>query len=635
MNKLSATATLSFLLLAQMAFSQPPNNHQFLAYKCIPAWVGVASNWDKTEAKLHFYPPSQYPGHADFVSKGLKTGINFSQFKQQVMHYQSRKYLPFFVYDLRQNPITLQGTTCHWVLHMEDYSYTDSPEEMAATVLRLLNTMSTELQKMGKGAVVLTSNTKGHPNIRMAAKLEEKGYYHVSTTQVIRHFGGAQTQVLNGGTAHGYLKYVAAGQENSYRPKSNEIVIYEQLPKRLFPVSGIISLVPQHELSHINLLAKNRGTVNISIQELDALPNASSLQGELVQLVCIRGKVILTRSTAQDAERFWASKKRTLHIPAAATDHKAISVLANREDPGNQLKYIGSKAYNYHWLLAHPSSGAVVKKGLAIPFSHYFHFMTANGLNDLVSDVVENQGQQGSEWAALQLKKLRKKIEDGKLPESLTADLKKACAQHMTVERIRLRSSTNCEDLPDFNGAGLYLSKGFDTTGGQQKLAKKIKEVYASLWSFEAFEERSYFGIDHKKVAMAILVSPAYQTEYANGVLMSLPNPSGVSFLANSQFASHSVSNPTGTAASELIVYNSDGKQLEVKSVSSIHPIFTDPQLETARTNLLKAAKTLHTKFTEGYPHHGIDIEYKVMYEEGKYTVYLKQIRLIGNVLPE
>jgi len=620
-------------MLVQTSFAQPPAHYQFLAYKCIPAWVGVASHWNQTDAQLHFYPPSQYPGHADFVSKGLKTGINFSQFKQQVMHYQSRQYMPFFVYDLRQKPIILQETTCHWVLHIEDYSYTDSPQEMTATVLRLLKAMSAQLQNMGEGAVILSGNTKAQPNIKMVASLEENGYHHVSTTQLISHFGGPQTQVLNGGTAYGYLRYVTSGDENTYHPLANEIVVYERLPKRLFPVSGIISLEPQHELSHINLLAKNRQTVNISIQSQESLPNAVALQGQLVQLKCSRGKVILTKGNPKEAKDFWAGRKKTLSIPQASREHKALVALKDARDPGNQLKYIGSKAYNYHWLLANPTS-AKVKNALAIPFSYYFDFIESNGLEDLISQVAENNSL-SPEARAEYLKELRNKIEKGVLSEKLCSELKKACAKHIDANRIRLRSSTNCEDLADFNGAGLYLSKGFDTTDSHQKLAKKIKEVYASLWSIVAFEERDYFGINHKEVAMAILLSPAYQTEYANGVLMSFPGTEGVSFLVNSQFASHSVSNPVGTSASELIEYNHDGRQLEVKSVSSIHPIFTDPQLEATRKNLLQAAKTLHTKFTKDYPSYGIDIEYKVMYEEGNYTVYLKQIRLIGNVLPE
>lgn len=631
-----------FLLLSFLAFgtslanAQPDVAKQFSAYGCIPAWVGVASNWQHEKPQVHFYPPSQYPGHADFVSRGLNTGITFSQFKQQVSHPQSRNYLPFFVYDLRKKPLTIEGKLCHWVLHVEDYSYSDSPEEMAQSVLKLLEVLESELIGFGAGAVVLSRNAEGRPNVRIAPRLSKAGYSNVTTTQLVQHFGGAQIQVLNAGKSYGYLRLVPAGKENSFRPQARDIVIYEQLPKRLFPVSGIISLEPQHELSHINLLAKNRRTVNLSLLELDALPNAVSLQGKLVQLVCERGKVMLVPANEKEAERFWSSQKKSLQIPKPLFDQKSIVVLGQSTEPAHQLRYIGSKAHNYHWLLTQPSAQKKVKvgKALALPFAYYKDFMVSNGIDGLVKELL-SETNTSEEELEKQLKQLRKRIENGSIEKGWAKTLKKKVAEHMGVARVRLRSSTNCEDLPNFNGAGLYVSKGFDTTDSYQKLERKIKEVFASLWTPEAFEERSYFGIDHHDVAMAVLISPAYPTEYANGVLMSLPSKSQINFLVNSQFANHSVSNPEGEARSELLLFNKDGALVTTKEASSIHPIFLDTRLREAQKALLETALELHNSFTQDYTGYGIDIEFKIQYEAGNYTVYLKQIRLIGHVLPE
>ena len=63
----------------------------------------------------------------------------------------------------------------------------------------------------------------------------------------------------------------------------------------------------------------------------------------------------------------------------------------------------------------------------------------------------------------------------------------------------RYRSSTNNEDLPGFNGAGLYDSKSQKPSEDEEDLAKSLKEVYASLWTFRAFIERDFHRVDHLK----------------------------------------------------------------------------------------------------------------------------------------
>jgi phosphoenolpyruvate synthase/pyruvate phosphate dikinase len=69
---------------------------------------------------------------------------------------------------------------------------------------------------------------------------------------------------------------------------------------------------------------------------------------------------------------------------------------------------------------------------------------------------------------------------------------------------VFVRSSTNAEDLPGFNGAGLY-----DTVPnvlGKEALGVALKTVWASLWNLRAVEERTTFGIDHRQVFAAVLV---------------------------------------------------------------------------------------------------------------------------------
>ena len=58
---------------------------------------------------------------------------------------------------------------------------------------------------------------------------------------------------------------------------------------------------------------------------------------------------------------------------------------------------------------------------------------------------------------------------------------------------LRYRSSTNNEDLPNFNGAGLYDSKTQHPEETEEDgISKSLKQVYASLWNSRAFIERDF-----------------------------------------------------------------------------------------------------------------------------------------------
>ena len=112
-----------------------------------------------------------------------------------------------------------------------------------------------------------------------------------------------------------------------------------------------------------------------------------------------------------------------------------------------------------------------------------------------------------------ELKDLRKAIKDADTPACITAALTAMHASYPEGQSLRYRSSTNNEDLPGFNGAGLYDSKTQhpeETT--EDGISKSLKQVYASLWNFRAFTERDFYRVDHKAAAMGVLVHPTTPT---------------------------------------------------------------------------------------------------------------------------
>lgn len=614
--------------------------HQFLSFEKIPTWVALAADWEEPEPEIHLFDPAKYKGHAQYVSVGLKTGISFKQFKNQVQFYDSRKYIPFVLFDLREEPVMLSGKEYQWAIRMIDYEYQDNTGEMSETVIRLLNTVSTYIQKASgtnsNGLMVLSTNTKAAPNTSIASAVNQAGYPHLTRSQLLSKAGGKKVEVLNEGTGFGYLRYVRAEEEETFRPAPEDILIYESLPHRVPPVSGIITLEPQTPLSHINLLAKNRGTLNLYALDLKYLSGASSLIDRLVKVECSSKKIVIAPATEKEAKAYWAKRAVTVDIPQTRTTTDLIIDL-NAYNTQQSVQHVGAKAANYGRIRQHFPS--YVRPGFAIPFTPYFTLIQTCGADTLIEQLVQQKPD--VEARNVQLKTIRERIRSAEVNPELLAQINHLIEDTYHRQRIRLRSSTNCEDLPSFNGAGLYVSKGFNADQGDKKLAKKILQVYASLWSELAFEEREFYLIDHEKAGMAILINQAYSDEYANGVSLTLPENGKLSLYVNSQFGENSVTNPeNGQIPESLLFKSAKSEAYTVKSTSNIQDVFLQEPLKPQLLKLHQLSYEMHELIAKNVKgevkvEYGTDIEFKIMKEGERYRLYIKQARLLRSVLPE
>jgi hypothetical protein len=617
--------------------SAPP----FLSYGKLLTWTGVASDWQSEEPTLHLYDSTRYRGHAEFVSRGLKTGTTFKQFKQDVKKHGSRKYLPFFLYDLRGHDVREGGKLFAWALVVEAYEYDDSVGQMASEVLKLLGYVDRHITgQVGRkenGIIVLPTSRKLKPNTTIAGRLNQAGYSNRTLSELLKLCDGDPVQVLNPGIGIGYLRLVSDTDRATEAPSFHDIAVYEHLPKRIPPVSGIITLFPQTPLSHINLLARNRGTPNLYLPALDMLPQATNWIGKLVKLDCRGHKLLLSEATAGEADAFW-KKQRSTYIELPEPD-LSISGIVDLQAGGSlpSASQVGAKAAGYARLLKQYPH--YTRRGFAVPFKYYAAVANDSDVQEQIRSLLEQKDRLSRREIRLRCRMIALAIRDADVPQELVDALRRALETHFADQRVRLRSSTNCEDLMQFNGAGLYESVGFDVKDNNKKLRKKLREVFASLWNVEAFEEREYYHIDHMRAAMAILVNKAFTDEYANGVAITMPFEREFTVVINAQRGESSVTNPDeGEVPESLVFKRASDDDYHVESRSSIEDVFLNSEAAHLLNELKEVTITVHHAMNTQAPEGksvGADIEYKIMRETGGLRLYVKQARPLMSVLPE
>ncbi|MDT7602367.1 MAG: rifampicin phosphotransferase, partial [Acidobacteriota bacterium] len=125
---------------------------------------------------------------------------------------------------------------------------------------------------------------------------------------------------------------------------------------------------------------------------------------------------------------------------------------------------------------------------------------------------------------------------------------------------VFVRSSTNTEDLPNFNGAGLYNT--VPNVREDDKLVEAIKNVWSSIWNFEAYEARERAGIDHTKVYPGVLIQEGidadsagvlittdpYNRDNAEGVYISAKRGLGIKVVEGQRVAEQVMYNPRSQA---------------------------------------------------------------------------------------
>ena len=414
------------------------------------------------------------------------------------------------------------------------------------------------------------------------------------------------------------------------RPNARDIVVYESLPNELSRVAGIITSVRQTPLSHVNLRAVQDRVPNAFILNAAENRKIRSLLGKYVYYNVTPDGYQLREATDAEVDSHFAK----LRPSATQTPKRDLSIKTIRslDDLGfKDATSVGVKAANLATMRTFDFPDETIPDGFAVPFYFYDEFMKHNGFYEKVDSMIKDPEFQKDQSAREEaLKKLRKMIKNGRMPRWMTDALGEAQNSFPSGTSIRCRSSTNNEDLPGFSGAGLYGSYTHHDDEGH--LAKSVKQVYASLWNFRAFEERDFYRVDHKVAAMGVLMHPNFSDEKANGVAVTddILYETLTNYYVNTQIGEDLVTNPDEASTPEELLlgwFKDDGHQIMRKSnrASTDGQLLSDAHLDELRDRLAR----IHGRFRRLYgksedDQFAMEIEFKIT-KKGKLAI--KQAR--------
>jgi hypothetical protein len=447
-------------------------------------------------------------------------------------------------------------------------------------------------------------------------------------------YEGISYQPLNPAVGYGTLRLLGGADASDARP--TEVVVLQDAPNDIPPVGGLITEAFQTPLSHVNVLSQNRGTPNMALRGALTHPELVALEGQLVRLEVTPQRWSVAPATLAEAEAFWdrIRPSRTFTPPL---DLSVEGLPDLRDLDHDAVNVVGAKAANLAELARIQPPLPLPRDPFAIPFVHYWRHMERHGLHARVDAMLDDpRYQTDAAWRAQTLAALREDIASLPMDVTLRAALHEKILGRFGVEKVRFRSSTNSEDLPGFNGAGLYIS-GSVQIGSQDKAIEEVaRDLWASLWSDRAVAERDFYRIDHRQVAMAILVHPAFPDEAANGVAFTT-NPFNTrrpAHYVNAQFGEVSVVNPDpGVVGEQYLLYTwYDTPEIEYLSRSSLADADQTVLRWEEVVALSEALTQIHQHFRPIYSparptSWGMDVEFKFLGPERR--LLIKQARPI------
>jgi hypothetical protein len=471
---------------------------------------------------------------------------------------------------------------------------------------------------------------------------------------------------LNRGEAWGYLRLFPEDQDAL---AATDIAVFDELPLDLTVVAGTITRAYQDPTSHVNLKSKERGTPNMVLRS--AGPDHAELAkwiDEPVHLTVAVDGFHIEASTDTEVRAKLAQRrsKPWVKLPFDPADEIRSYAQLCPADPADCLaltKQVGAKAAMLGFMTSPKVLGRVsdagslsarygydlVPAGVGLPFSLYRRFVDhppntelRTSLDALIAD--EMAGRLSPKQRAERSRAVRELFYTAAFPPGMLERIRKRITAVLPgVPKVKVRSSANAEDLPHFDGAGLYTSyaakltkkddpsrpckvkkKGVKLKMKPKTLSCGIRGVFASLWNKRAIDERSFARLDHRTALMGIAVVPDYDLDSpiaANSVVITrvVATENVYGYTLANQKRNVLVTNPTpGTLAENVVAaFNEPGEPASFAVTRRATPVAGQPPLKRTvyrdeeMRQLVEITRTAEIAYCRARPdYYGYDCRY-------------------------
>lgn len=363
---------------------------------------------------------------------------------------------------------------------------------------------------------------------------------------------------LNEGSAVGILRVIE--QENDiYAVGANDIILLKDTPLSIPPVAAVINERPSTALSHVNVLSKSWGIPNIYLKDAEKI------------LAPYIGKTISINAKSKQYDIKLSRAKQmhqTTHVHDVPQPNKTDFSLRGLADLRRaDSLYCGTKAANLGEMKAKlPDS--IIPGGFCIPFAYYVDFMNQLGIDEHYLQNMEQSFAGDNAKRRAGLLALQQKILDAKIPNDWAQKWISQWHKQMNGVGVFVRSSSNAEDLPHFSGAGLYTT--VPNVKSEEDLVQAVKQSWASVFNYSAYEARRVAGLPSSSVNMSVLVQAAVNADLS-GVLVTVnpydKNHKNVSYIAAKRGIGIRV--VEGKRIAEQIIYNHQIDSISLVSQSN------------------------------------------------------------------
>lgn len=467
--------------------------------------------------------------------------------------------------------------------------------------------------------------------------LDMKDGFSIPTITPEEIYKNQKFQALSTNSCYGYLRLVTLKDLKTKTYNRNDIIVLEQTPNIIPLVAGVIASEFQTPLSHLSILGKNRRIPIMAYKDAFNYVKFTQYKDSYIKLTIRENDYYIQRSDTSNTNKNRRNTSINIKKDLSVDTLVTFDVLKKVNS-----KSIGNKARNFAVLktLSESLDFKVPENSFAIPFYFYERHLETSKAGILIEQLLEDMKTMGGEIDMnKRLKDIRKAIKQTTIDKQLIKTINQKLKNRNGYTRFRFRSSTNAEDMDGFSGAGLYTSKTAIIGDSTKTVEKAIQKVWASLWNIQAFNEREYFNINQKKVAMGILVHRSFPNEIANGVAITknIYRESNLGMIINIQLGNESVVEPSnGVICDQVICYESTSNKIytekdivEIISKSSLNNnelIMTDEEI-IHLCKQLDIIKKYYFKDSDEFDYNkfGLDVEFKLDTENR--TLYIKQVR--------